>query len=88
VPTWRAPGSGDSHKQRYLKAFYAKRDELKHADPEMSTAQVNALCRTATRDGEVTSWFHDGTFVTSTDLNSYAVFYGKQWDAVNKAPAG
>ena len=79
-------GVDDTHKQRYLKAFYAKRDELKTTNPAMSTAQVNAICRTTTRDGEVTNWFHDGTFVTSTDLNSYAVFYGKQWDEVNKAP--
>jgi len=79
-------GVSDTLKQRYLKAFYAKRDELKTADPDMDTAKVNAICRTTTRDGEVTNWFYDGTFVTSTDLNSYAVFYGKQWDEVNKAP--
>jgi hypothetical protein len=34
----------------------------------------------------VTNWFSDGTFVTSTDLNSYSDFYGKQWDDVHKAP--
>lgn len=77
---------GDDLKQRYLKAFYAKRDELKTSNPGMSTAEINAICRTATRDGEVTKWFHDGTFVTSTNNNSYAVFYGNQWDEVNKAP--
>jgi hypothetical protein len=73
-------------KERYLKAFYLKRDELKAANPAMTTAQINAACRISTRDGEVTNWFHDGTFVTSTDDNSYAVFYGKQWDDENKAP--
>ena len=73
-------------KERYLKAFYLKRDELKAANPAMTTAQINAACRLSTRDGEVTNWFHDGTFVTSTDDNSYAVFYGKQWDDENKAP--
>jgi hypothetical protein len=73
-------------KKRYLTAFYAKRDELKKSNPGMTTAEINAQCRTATRDGEVTKWFYDGTFVTSTDLNSYAVFYGLQWDEVNKTP--
>ena len=73
-------------KERYLKAFYLKRDELKAANPSMTTAEINAACRTSTRDGEVTNWFSDGTFVTSTDLNSYTDFYGKQWDDVNKAP--
>ena len=73
-------------KQRYLTAFYAKRDEQKKANPDMTTAQINAICRTATRDGEVTNWFADGTFVTSTNNNSYFVFYGLQWDEVNKAP--
>jgi hypothetical protein len=77
---------GDDLKQRYLKAFYAKRDELRQSNPGMSTAEINAICRTTTRDGEVTKWFHDGTFVTSTNNNSYAVFYGNQWDEVNKAP--
>lgn len=76
----------DALKNRYLTAFYAKRDELRKSNPEMSTAVINAICRTTVRDGEVTNWFYDGTFVTSTDLNSYAVFYGKQWDEVNKAP--
>jgi hypothetical protein len=77
---------GEGLKQRYLKAFYAKRDELKKANPDMDTAQINAICRTATRDGEVTKWFYDGTFVTSTNNNSYAVFYGNQWDEVHKTP--
>jgi hypothetical protein len=73
-------------KDRYLKAFYKKRDELKAANPSMSTADINAACRTATRDGEVTNWFADGTFVTSTNNNSYKVFYGNQWDDAHKTP--
>ncbi len=76
----------DALKQRYLTAFYKKRDELNKANPAMSTAEVNAICRTSTRDGEVTKWFYDGTFVTSTDHNPYADFYGKQWDDVHKKP--
>jgi hypothetical protein len=76
----------DDLKQRYLKAFYAKRDALRKSNPTMTTAEINAICRRTTRDGEVTNWFYDGTFVTSTNNNSYAVFYGNQWDEVNKAP--
>ena len=79
-------GVGDDLKLRYTNAFAAKREELLKADPEMSTAQINTACRTATRDGEVTKWFYDGTFVTSTDLNTYAIYYGRQWDEVNKTP--
>ena len=32
-------GVDDTRKQRYMKAFYAKRDELTKADPEMDTGQ-------------------------------------------------
>jgi hypothetical protein len=74
-------------KQRYLRAFYAKRDELQRTNPGMSRAEINAICRTTSRDGEVTMWFYDGTFVTSTNNNSYAVFYGNQWDEVHRTPA-
>ncbi len=77
---------GDDLKQRYLKAFYAKRDALKKANPDMSTSEINRICRTTARDEEVTKWFYDGTFVTSTNHNSYAVFYGDQWDEVHKKP--
>ncbi len=77
---------GDDLKQRYLKAFYAKRDALKKANPDMSTGEINRICRTTARDEEVTKWFYDGTFVTSTNHNSYAVFYGNQWDEVHKKP--
>lgn len=76
----------DALKQRYLKAFYAKRDELTKSSPGMSTAEINALCRTSTRDGEVTKWFYDGTFVTSTNRNPYSDFYSNQWDEVHKKP--
>jgi hypothetical protein len=79
-------GVTDALKERYLKAFYKKRDELKAANPSMTTGQINDACRKWTRDGEVTTWFHDGTFVTSTNNNSYAVFYGNQWDEVHKKP--
>jgi hypothetical protein len=79
-------GVTDALKERYLKAFYKKRDELRAADPGMSTGEINRICRKATRDGEVTSWFHDGTFITSTKKNSYAVYYGNQWDDLNKPP--
>ena len=77
---------GDDLKQRYLKAFYAKRDALKKANPDMSTGEINRICRTTARDEEVTKWFYDGTFVTSTNHNSYAIFYGNQWDEVHKKP--
>jgi len=77
---------GDDLKQRYLKAFYAKRDALKKANPEMSTGEINKISRKTARDEEVTKWFYDGTFVTSTNHNSYAVFYGNQWDEVHKKP--
>lgn len=80
-------GVNDELKARYLKAFYARRDELEKSNPKMSRAEINERCRKHTRDTEVTNWFYDGTFVTSTNNNSYAVFYGNQWDEVNKPPA-
>jgi hypothetical protein len=79
-------GVNEGLKQRYLTAFYAKRDELKKSNPDMSTGEINRICRQTTRDGEVTKWFHDGTFVTSTKHNNYAVYYGDQWDEVHKKP--
>jgi hypothetical protein len=80
---------GQGLKDRYLKAFYAKRDELRKTNPEMTTAQINEICRKTTRDGEVTNWFYDGTFTVSVEETptSYPDFYGKQWDDVNKPPA-
>ena len=80
-------GVSDALKERYLKAFYAKRDELEKANPKMSTGEINVICRKHVRDTEVTNWFWDGTFITSTDKNSYGVFYGDQWDKANKPPA-
>lgn len=77
----------DALKQRYLRAFYRKRDELEASNPGMSRAEINRICRRTARDVEVTSWFYDGTFVTSTNNNTYAVFYGNQWDEVHRAPA-
>jgi len=79
-------GVNEGLKQRYLTAFNTKRDELKSANPTMTTGEINRRCRAETRDGEVTKWFHDGTFVTSTNNNNYAVFYGNQWDEVHKTP--
>lgn len=74
---------------RYRAAFYRKRDELETADPSLTRAQINARCRTHARDTEVTSWFHDGTFVTSTGGAAnvtYSQHYGAQWDAVHNPP--
>jgi hypothetical protein len=80
---------GEGLKQRYLKAFYAKRDELKKANPTMTTAEINTICRKFTRDTEVNSWFYDGTFVVSVKKTptSYPIFYGNQWDEVHQPPA-
>jgi hypothetical protein len=85
---WDVSGAGvnDNLKQRYLTAFYATRDQLHADNPDMSTEEINRRCRIATRDGEVTRWFHDGTFTTSTNHNSYAIFYGNQWDEVHRTP--
>jgi len=82
-------GMTDDLKQRYLKVFYAKRDELEKADPKMTRAEINDRCRTHARDTEVTSWFHDGTFVTSTGGAAnvtYSDHYGKQWDGEHNKP--
>jgi hypothetical protein len=72
---------------RYRKAFYKKRDQLERDHPKMTRAEINKRCRRHTRDSEVTNWFHDGTFVTSTGKISYSDHYGRQWDAVHKPPA-
>jgi hypothetical protein len=80
-------GVNDALKARYLKVFYAKRDELEKANPKMPRSEINEICRKHTRDTEVTNWFYDGTFVTSTNNNSYGIFYGNQWDEVNNPPA-
>lgn len=81
-------GIGEDQRQRYLKAFSAKGEELRKADPTMTTAQINAICRTHVRDTEVTNWFHDGTLVTSGDKPlTYSDHYGSQWDDEHKPPA-
>jgi hypothetical protein len=53
----------------------------------MSRAEINNRCRTHTRDTEVTSWFHDGTFVTSTGSITYSQHYGNAWDAAHNPPS-
>ncbi|ACV79197.1 hypothetical protein [Nakamurella multipartita] len=75
---------------RYRAAFYAKRDQLEAADPTMSRAEINRLCRIHARDTEVTSWFTDGTFVTSTGGAAnvtYSQHYGKTWDDARTPPS-
>jgi len=83
-------GVGATHKERYLKAFNAKAQELRKANPAMSTADVNAQARTFARDTEVNKMFYDGTFITSTGgptPTTYSQHYGKQWDDEHKSPA-
>ena len=72
---------------RYRRAFYAYRDALEAANPRMSREEINNRCRTRTRDTEVTSWFHDGTFVTSTGNITYSAHYGNAWDAAHNPPS-
>ncbi|HEY5880584.1 MAG TPA: hypothetical protein VIU11_16860 [Nakamurella sp.] len=75
---------------RYRTAFYAKRDELEAADPTMIRAEINRRCRIHARDVEVTSWFHDGTFVTSTGGAAnvtYSQHYGNEWDRIRNPPS-
>jgi hypothetical protein len=71
---------------RYRTAFYAHRDALEASDPTLSRAIINDRCRTHTRDNEVTSWFHDGTFVTSTGNITYSQHYGNAWDGAHNPP--
>jgi hypothetical protein len=66
----------------YAKAAKA----LREGDPELAEADVHAKARTQTRDGEVTNWFHDGTFVTSTGNITYSDHYGNYWDSQHKPP--
>ncbi|MDA1062690.1 MAG: hypothetical protein O2895_07275 [Chloroflexi bacterium] len=72
---------------RYRTAFYVYRDALEVSDPEMTRAEINVRCRTQTRDNEVTSWFHDGTFVTSTGNITYSAHYGGAWDRAHNPPS-
>ena len=74
----------------YRAAFYRKRDELEAADPTLTRAQINDRCRTFTRDNEVTTWFHNGTFTTSTGGAAnvtYTQHYGRAWDAARNPPS-
>jgi hypothetical protein len=80
-------GVGQAEIDRYRTAFYAYRDLLEANNPEMGRAEINQRCRTRTRDTEVTSWFHDGTFVTSTGHITYSEHYGRQWDGVHNPPS-
>ena len=75
---------------KYRAAFYAKRDELEAADPTMTRAEINRRCRQHARDTEVTNWFTDGTFVTSTGGAAnvtYSQHYGKGWDDAHTPPS-
>lgn len=75
--------------EKYRTAFYAKRDELEAANPTMTRAEINTICRKHARDTEVTGWFTDGTFVTSTGGAAnvtYSQHYGKQWDDARNPP--
>lgn len=72
---------------RYRTAFYAYRDLLEANNPTMTRAEINGRCRTRTRDTEVTSWFHDGTFVTSTGRITYSQHYGNTWDREHNPPS-
>ena len=72
---------------QYQQALAAEVARLKAADPTISAADAAAKARTAVRDGKVTNWFHDGTFVTSTGPLTYSEHYGRIWDGVHAPPA-
>jgi hypothetical protein len=75
---------------KYRAAFYAKRDALAAADPTMTRAEINRRCRIHARDTEVTNWFTDGTFITSTGGAAnvtYSQHYGKTWDDARNPPS-
>jgi hypothetical protein len=71
---------------QYQEAHAAEAKKLKDADPKLSDAAAAATARTTVRDGKVTNWFHDGTFVTSTGSITYSEHYGRIWDGVNAPP--
>ncbi len=73
--------------EQYQKAHAAEVKKLKAADSKLSEADANARARTAVRDGKVTGWFTDGTFVTSTGHITYSAHYGGIWDDAHKPPA-
>jgi hypothetical protein len=72
---------------RYRTAFYRERDRLERDEPTLTRAEINRRCRKHTRDTEVTNWFHDGTFVTSTGSITYSEHYGRAWDGVRNPPS-
>jgi hypothetical protein len=72
---------------QYQEAHAAEVKKLKDADPAVSEAVATAAARTTVRDGKVTNWFHDGTFVTSTGPITYSEHYGRIWDGVHAPPA-
>jgi hypothetical protein len=72
---------------KYKTAYDKAAKELRDSNPDMAEAEIHAQARTKTRDGEVTNWFHDGTFVTSTGNISYSEHYGKIWDGQNTPPS-
>ena len=56
----------------------------------MTRAQINIPCRNFARDTEVTNWFTDGTFVTSTGGAAnvtYSQHYGATWDGEHRTPS-
>lgn len=72
---------------QYQGALAAEVKKLKDADPALSHADAGATARTTVRDGTVTNWFHDGTFVTSTGPITYSEHYGRIWEGVHAPPA-
>jgi hypothetical protein len=72
---------------KYKTAYDKAAKELRDSNPDMAEAEIHQQARTKTRDGEVTNWFHDGTFVTSTGNITYSEHYGKIWDGQNTPPS-
>ncbi len=73
--------------KQYQDAHAAEVKKLTDADPKTDPGVAAAKARTTVRDGRVTNWFHDGTFVTSTGPLTYSEHYGRQWDAAHATPA-
>jgi hypothetical protein len=72
---------------QYQTALATEAARLQGLDASLSEADARSQARTTVRDGLVTNWFHDGTFVTSTGLISYADHYGNFWDSQHTPPA-
>jgi hypothetical protein len=71
---------------QYQEAHAAEVKKCRDADPGLSAEVAAARARTTVRDGKVTNWFHDGTFVTSTGPITYSEHYGRIWDGVHAPP--